>query len=144
VFWVLKENTPSYSFLLGDDDKYDFHRGEYSPFALWHSEFASANIKNGTTKLMGDVVNGTNTAVGAGYRLVSVVTDGNVEASRISDDRGLGRGRSWAGDIAEIIIYNRALTTTEENQVGYYLKQKYDLGTTYTEPPRTGTVLIVR
>jgi hypothetical protein len=156
VFWVLKENTPEdadrpgfhdpQSFLLGDDDKRDFHRNGPWDFDLWDSKEANANILNGTTKLMGDVVNGARTPLGAGYRLVSVVTDGNVEASSISEDRGLGRGRSWTGDIAEIIIYNRALTTIEENQVGYYLKQKYDItAANYTPPPiMTGSELIVR
>ena len=145
VFWVLKETDTKLgyhadlSFLLGDDDKCDFHRNGPWDFELWDSRDANANILNGTTKLMGDVVNGAKTPLGTGYRLVSVVTAGNVEASRISDDRGL-LGRSWTGDIAEIIIYNRALTTTEENQVGYYLKQKYDItAANYTPPTKTTT-----
>jgi len=139
VFWVLKENTPKdadrpgvhdpTSFLLGDDDKKDFHRNGPWDFELWDSKEANVNILKGTTKLMGNVVDGAKTKLGAGYRLVSLVTAGNVEASRLSDDRGFvqGYGRSGTGDIAELIIYNRALTTTEENQVGYYLKQKYNL-----------------
>lgn len=146
VFWVLKEADydldyhDPVSFLLGDDNKCDFHRNGPWDFDLWDSRDAHANILNGTTKLDGNVVDGAKTALGTGYRLVSVVTAGNVEASRISDDRGLGLGRSWTGDIAEIIIYNRALTTTEENQVGYYLKQKYDItAANYTPPPTTTT-----
>ena len=148
VFWVLKENTPGMHFLLGDDGAYDFHRADSPSYFLWDTVngYVSANIGNGTTKLMGSVVNGTSTLLGSGYRLVSLVTAGNVEASRISDDRGLGLDRSWPGDIAEIIIYNRALTTTEENQVGYYLADKYGItAPNYTPPPiMTGSELIVR
>lgn len=33
----------------------------------------------------------------------------------------------WNGDIAEIIIYNRALTAQERNQVGNYLESEYGL-----------------
>jgi hypothetical protein len=145
VFWVLKENGAGIHFLLGDDDKLDFARGNEAQ--IWHFGDGAANIRNGTTKLMGSVVNGTSTLLGSGYRLVSLVTAGNVEASRICQDRGLVHlGRSWDGDIAEIIIYNRALTTDEENQVGYYLKQKYDItAANYTPPPiMTGSVLFVR
>ena len=75
---------------------------------------------------MGAAVNGTTTALGTGYRLVSVVTTGNVEASRLSRDR-TQVGRSWDGDIAEVIIYNRALTEAEEARIGNYLAQKYAL-----------------
>ena len=37
------------------------------------------------------------------------------------------------GDIAELILFNRILTTLEANQVGGYLTQKYGLTTAY--PP---------
>ncbi len=38
------------------------------------------------------------------------------------------------GKFAEIIIYDRALTADEENAVGYYLSEKYDITTQYTSP----------
>jgi len=38
------------------------------------------------------------------------------------------------GDIAEIIIYDRALTSTEHEQVGQYLSEKYDITESY--PPQ--------
>jgi hypothetical protein len=127
VFWVLKESTNGIHFLLGDASVYDFHRGLNGE--IFYGKYANPNILNGTTRLMGSVVNPTNTLLGSGYRLVSVVTAGNVTASRISLDRVYGR--SWDGDIAEIIIYNRALTPAEESGVGLYLTQKYGLATTY-------------
>jgi hypothetical protein len=49
-----------------------------------------------------------------------------------------GTGQDWKylnGDIAEIIIYNRALTEAERNQVGFYLSDRYGLITTYEGPP---------
>ena len=51
---------------------------------------------------------------------------------------GQGRGNNgsfsdrFLGDIAEIIVYDRALTAAERNRVGYYLEQKYGLTTAYT------------
>ena len=137
VFWVVKETaTTNPHFLLGDDDKFHFHRGGNGP--IWSSTNASANIRNGTTRLMGNSVNGTTTALGTGYRLVSVVTTGNAEASRLSSDRTQS-GRSWDGDVAEVIIYNRALTEAEESSVGNYLAEKYALTANYPTPPPTYT-----
>jgi autotransporter-associated beta strand protein len=133
VFWVVKETaTTNPHFLLGDDNNFHFHRGNGGP--IWSSTNASANIRNGTTRLMGTTVNGTTTSLGSGYRLISVVTSGNVEASRLSRDR-TQVGRSWDGDVAEIIIYNRALTNDEETRIGTYLAQKYNLTTTYPGVP---------
>lgn len=36
---------------------------------------------------------------------------------------------SFAGDIAELLVYNRTLTTTEYNSVWNYLSEKYDIDT---------------
>ena len=38
------------------------------------------------------------------------------------------------GDIAEVIVYTRALTADEHNQVGHYLSEKYGLSTRYRQP----------
>ncbi|MCF7675043.1 MAG: Ig-like domain repeat protein, partial [Akkermansiaceae bacterium] len=127
VFWVLKKTNSSQQFLLGDSDQYHFHDANPN---LWDATYASAFIRNGTTKLMGTVVNGTSTALpSSSYSLLSLVTTGNVQANRLSRDRIYGR--SWAGDMAEVLIYDRALTTEEEELVGGYLAGKYDLMTTY-------------
>lgn len=40
----------------------------------------------------------------------------------------------YPGGIAEIIIYNRAISEGERNWVGYELSQKYGITTSYTEP----------
>lgn len=129
VFWVVKETaTSSAHFLLGDDNNYHFHRGTSGP--IWSSTNTSANIRSGTTRMMGNLVNGTSTPLGSGYRLISVVTAGSVEASRLSKDRSIA-ARSWDGDVAEVIIYNRALSEVEESKVGTYLAQKYALSAIY-------------
>ncbi len=129
VFWVVKETaTTGIHFLLGDDNNYHFHRGTGGP--LWSATNASANIRTGTTRLMGTTVDGTATSLGSGYRIVSVVTSGNVEASRLSKDRSIA-ARSWDGDVAEVIIYNRALSTAEEARVGNYLAEKYALAVNF-------------
>lgn len=129
VFWVVKEDTTGQHFLLGDDNTFHFHRG--STGTVWDSNHTHVNIRTGTTKINGESINGTSTPLGAGWKLISVVTEGNVESSRLSRDRTIG-GRSWDGDVAEVIVYNRALTSQEEHLIGAYLAQKYALASRYT------------
>lgn len=131
VFWVVREDvSPSdLTFLLGDTDTYDFHRGDNGN--LWSAQNTHASILKGTTRLMGAQVNGTTTALPEGkFQLITLVTDDTVQANTLSADRS--HGRTWVGDVAEVLIYTRALTTTEENKVGEYLATKYGLVTRYT------------
>ncbi|MEI7730246.1 MAG: MBG domain-containing protein [Verrucomicrobiota bacterium] len=123
VFWVCKEPVAGLHFLLGDSGSYDFHRGP-SGNTIWDGTYASANIRNGSTRLNGAIVNGTTTPLGTNWNIVDVVTTGNVTAGRISYDRGNG-GRSWAGDIAEIMIYNTALSSNDVIMTESYLNQKW-------------------
>ena len=97
---------------------------------MWDATYTSANVRNGATKLNGATINGTTAQLGAGWRLVSLVTAGNCEASRLSRDRTVA-GRSWDGDVAEVIVYDRALTANEELLIGGYLAQKYTLPAAY-------------
>ncbi len=143
VFWVLKENPglTDYHFLLGDSDTNDFHRGQTPNGPLWDQLYTSADIRNGETKLMGEAVNGTTTSLPSGkFQLVSLITDGNVSANQICQDRNFHG--SWQGDIAEILIYDRPLSGAEEAQVGTYLSEKYGLTTAYKAlPVSSGLVL---
>lgn len=129
VFWVVKKTPGSHlRFLLGDDTEYHFHAGVST---LWDAPNVSPNILGGTTRIMGAAINGTTTALPEGsFQLISVVTSGDVQVNTLSQDRSFAE-RTWEGDIAEILIYPRALTSTEETAVGSYLANKYRLLTTY-------------
>jgi len=129
VFWVAKESAAAPHFLLGDDNTYHFHRGTTGG-NIWDATYSSSNVRNGVTRLNGASINGTTTPLGSGWKLVSLVTSGNVEASRLARDRSIA-GRSWDGDVAEVIVYDRPLTANEELLVGGYLAQKYGLTTAY-------------
>jgi methionine-rich copper-binding protein CopC len=133
VFWVMKQQNPGdLRFLLGDTTAYHFHRGIDSPATIWHPVHTSSNIKNGTTSLNGLAVNGTTTPLPGGWNLLSVTTTDAVTASTVSSDRTFNR--SWEGDIAEVLVYNRALSAVEIEQVGSYLTVKYGMTTAYAAP----------
>ncbi|MCX6928839.1 MAG: autotransporter-associated beta strand repeat-containing protein, partial [Verrucomicrobia bacterium] len=126
VFWVVNEANVSLHFLLGDNTAYNFHRGDGG--LIWNSTYASSYIQNGTTRKNGAVVNGTTTALGTGWNMLDVVTSGGgVIADQITLDRNIAN-RSWSGDIAEIIIYNTALTAAQVQQVEDYLNYKWGVG----------------
>jgi hypothetical protein len=50
--------------------------------------------------------------------------------------------RSYVGDVAEILLYDRVLSTNEHQKVGTHLELRYGLNTAYRWVP--GTVCIVR
>jgi hypothetical protein len=133
VFWVMKQQNPNENkFLLGDATDYHFHRGTVTPSKIWHPTYTSSRIKEGTTSLNGLAVNGTTTNLPVGWNLLSVITTDVVNASTLSADRT--HGRSWEGDIAEVLVYNRALSAVESEQVGGYLTAKYSMTTAYGPP----------
>jgi hypothetical protein len=127
VFWVVEEDagTSDTRFLLGHSSSYEFHRGlDSSPSTIWNSTYASSSIKNGTTRLDGNVVNGTTTEWPQGdYHRLSLVTTGNVHANQLTQDRNYGR--SWDGGIAELIVYNTALSDADRLAVADYLQTKW-------------------
>ena len=142
VFWVLKDDSPTRNdhFLLGDSSSYHFHRADNG--RIWHSTYAHNNIKNGTTQLDGVVVNGTATVLPEGpdeWHILSLVTTGNVQSNRITQDRTYHG--SWEGDIAEILIYKAPLAPWEEEAVGLYLETKWGLDTAYVPEPATLSLL---
>jgi len=133
VFWVVNETIGASQprFLLGDPGSYHFHRSDAGPNGPLWSQWTNGNIVAGTTKLMGNPINGATTWLpGGSFQLISVVTIGNVEASTLSNDRNIAN-RSWLGDVAEVLIYDKALSSAEEAQVGSYLATKYGLTTAY-------------
>ena len=47
------------------------------------------------------------------------------------------------GDIAEILIYSNDLDAAAQNEIGYYLEQKYGIDSAYTPEPATLSLLAV-
>ena len=123
AFWVMKGGN----FLLGHNSSYHFHRvtpETSATSALWHSTYSSTNIRSGQTYLGGTLVDGTIVAPSdSNFNLISLVTTGNVTANRLASDRDTYR--TGGQQIAEVIIYNTALTDADRVQTESYLKAKW-------------------
>jgi len=133
VFWVIKEDAGTSHgdrFLLGDNNSYHFHRSGVTNGPLWHGGHTHVNIRNGNTYIDGGEVDGLTANMPTTASIIALRTTGNVSASRLMQDRGI-TGRTWDGDLAELLVYNRALSDFEMAQLGYYLEDKYGLSTGY-------------
>jgi hypothetical protein len=64
----------------------------------------------------------------------------NLKAPYVIGRQGSLNGEYWNGDIAEILVYNRALSDDERKQVTRYLMQRYGLEYK-SEPPPDANVL---
>lgn len=139
VFWVLKEdssNPGTTAFLLGDPggSTFDFHRGGTTSGPIFDGASASANVLGGTLQLNGVSADGTTTTMPTSEAVLSLVTSGNTRASSFSRDRTSCCGsRTWGGNLAELIIFNRALNPTEVSDVESYLTLKWGLTSGSTE-----------
>ena len=129
VFWVLREYAPAShsAFLLGDEITYQFHRnGNILLFDTW----AHVDAKNGEWRINGgSTIAPTITGISADtWRVISFVSAGTttaLQANAFSRDRD---GPTYfKGELAELIIYDKILTTTERVSVENYLKAKWGL-----------------
>ena len=57
----------------------------------------------------------------------SVVTTDNISANQLGKDRNYDN-HSWDGSIAEVLIYNQALSDANRTKVGRYLSEKWGVG----------------
>jgi chitobiase/beta-hexosaminidase-like protein len=128
VFWVVREDpaaTATWRYLLGDSGGYPFCSGP--SHQLWSSTYTHPNVLNGLTYVNGSAVNGLATNRPTSLAVVSLVTAGDVPASNFArDPTNTGW---WWGDLAELVIYERALPDFERDAVESYLAAKYGLYT---------------
>jgi hypothetical protein len=110
-------------FLLGDSTSFQFQGGVTT---LFDATSSSLNVRNGDL-FFNSVSVPTSANRPTSSTIISLQTAGNVPASTLSRDRNFTT-RSWRGEIAEVIIYNRVLSAAERVLVENYLSQRYNLG----------------
>ena len=124
VFWVVRKNgTDSDPFLLGDLNDYNFHSLGNNYLHNGHASTAYAGILRENGTLIGSP---KDTAIPQTLSVVSLTSDSDLIASNFSNDRNIG-GRTWKGDLAELLIYNQTLDQTDVEYIEGYLAHKWDL-----------------
>ncbi len=109
--------------------------GTRNSTALWNETALDRRYLNGTLSEQG--------APGS-FNLYSGVDDSTqtLAGYRIGGDRTFGAGRAWEGDIAEIILFDTALSDVDRKGVEVYLDEKWGLGknlrNTYNNMPSNG------
>ena len=70
--------------------------------------------------------------------------DQSFSATSLADYFKVGENtpRSWQGDIAEVLVYDRVLSDAELNEVGGYLADKYDIQWTAVPEPSMWALLV--
>jgi hypothetical protein len=133
LFWVGRiDNLPGIYFLFGADSSYDWHADSY-PLKFVNAYAQSGILSASPTSLY---TNGssaiTNTAFSNVYypsttntSILSVAgISGSTRFQGICYDRS-GVHIGWCGDLAEVITFSTALTTSQIQQVEGYLAQKW-------------------
>jgi hypothetical protein len=141
LFWVGRIAAPDGSgsapnyFLLGHDSVYDWSANQYGDKFLY-PPIVPSGINNASASLFTSDSNAvTNTAFQNVYlpsapnvSLLSVSgITGTTRYQGICYDRDIHIG--WCGDLAEVIIFNSALTTIQRQKVEGYLANKWGLQT---------------
>jgi hypothetical protein len=75
-------------------------------------------------------VNGVQQATGTLYNPIAV----NRTSNHLFTDHSAA-STLWAGNVAEIIMYNKQVTSAEQSAIESYFNQKYQLGLNATAPP---------
>jgi hypothetical protein len=127
LFWVCREmpSTPAIRNFMGSASYQDFYRGSSGQY--W-GYYAITNVTNGSTYLNGTLIPSPTTTVfpQGPFQIVSLVAAGNTHVQQITENDG-NTGDVWYGDIAEIIVYNVQLTSTQRQNIEAYLANKWAL-----------------
>lgn len=128
AFIVMKwdDQVINYVPVLGGTTTYDFHGTPGSSYVVW-SSYSSACVTGGSGWNNGTSVGPTLIPKDrTSFQLIELQTSCNATVGNISRDRSTA-ARSIHGDIAEVILYNTTLSTSDRQKVERYLRDKYKL-----------------
>jgi hypothetical protein len=134
AFWVVSKDPASFGqrsekFVLGDKAGNDFHAG-WTDDTIFNTDVnpghLSKFLKDGKTWLNGKAMDATKTPFPKQLSLISIVSAGPVSAGQLARDRNMS-GRSWQGDIAEILLFSAELSDADRQAVEKYLMSKYQI-----------------
>jgi hypothetical protein len=146
AFWVVSKDPAAFGhlderFVLGDTVSHDFHAG-WTDDTIFNVVYDNPNpsghlskyLHDGKTFLNGQEMDASKTPFPKKLSVISIQSTGSVEANQLARDRQFA-GRSWQGDIAEVLLYNVALSWADRQAVEKYLIGKYHIDTSAIAPP---------
>jgi hypothetical protein len=101
--------------------------------------YANAQLVANGTYIIAVVAQGGSSTNVSAYRNGNMVGSTNYDCALYALTGSVGVGwstytteaRSYIGHVAEVVVYNRALDTSDHNAIGAYLSQKYAIASTY-------------
>jgi hypothetical protein len=140
AFWVVSKDPAAFGhlderFVLGDTVSHDFHSG-WTDDTIFNVVYDNPNpsghlskyLHDGKTFLNGQEMDASKTPFPKKLSVISMQSTGPVEANQLARDRQFA-GRSWQGDIAEVLLYDAALSWADRQTVEKYLIAKYHIDT---------------
>ena len=106
---------------------------------FWDGEPPAKVVRNGVN--ISSANNFDMGGINAGQYMLLKVTTGPNSGTHIREMIVGSRTDAWSNsyfDTAEILAFDHELTAGEENQVGFYLKNKYRISSAYTDPTSLG------
>ena len=144
LFWVGRIAAPdgsgstNYMYLLGHDSAYDW-TGEPYGGKFINGGFAQSGINNASASLF---TNDPRAVTNATFSNVFMPSAPNVSLLSVAGITGTTRYQGicydrethigWCGDLAEVIIFNSALTTAQHQAVEGYLAHKWGINKYYS------------
>jgi hypothetical protein len=134
AFWVVSKDPAAFGqrnekFVLGDKESNDFHAG-WTDDTIFNTDVNPGHLSqflhDGKTWLNGRAMDASKTPFPKQLSLISIVSAGSVRANQLARDRSF-TSRSWQGDIAEILLYNVALSDADRQAVEKFLIAKYQI-----------------
>ena len=136
AFWVVSKDPAAFGhksekFVLGDKTSNDFHAG-WTDDTIFNTDVnpghLSPYLHDAQTWLNGQPIVAYHTPFPKTLSLITIISSGPVKAGQLARDRNFS-GRSWQGDIAEVLLYDTPLADADRLAVEHYLTAKYALGT---------------
>ena len=113
-------------FVLGGSKSLDFHPGTHFTDTILHAtpQYGSAALQKGRAWLNGRLIDARATDFPQTLSIITLQATANVRADQLAKDRQFP-DRCWQGEIAEILLYNVALSDADREAVENYLIRKY-------------------
>jgi hypothetical protein len=147
AFWVVSKDPAAFGhlderFVLGDTVSHDFHSG-WTDDTIFNVVYDNPNpsghlsryLHDGKTFLNGQEMDASKTPFPKQLSVISILSTGPVEANQLARDRQFA-ARSWQGEIAEVLLYDVALSWTDRQKVEKYLLAKYHIDTSAVAPAK--------